>query len=99
MDGLQETLEEVVRERFAPDSEGACALDDGARSPVLLRARHVAHLQSAAASLRVFLLPHTPLDAAAEEMRGAIHHLGCITGRVDVEDILDELFKRFCVGK
>jgi tRNA modification GTPase len=40
-----------------------------------------------------------PLDVAAEELRLAIRHLGAITGRVDVEQVLDVLFASFCIGK
>ena len=35
----------------------------------------------------------------AESMRGAMRSLGRLTGRVGVEDILDIVFGRFCIGK
>jgi tRNA modification GTPase len=35
----------------------------------------------------------------AEELRLAARRLGRITGRVDVEDILDVIFRDFCIGK
>ena len=35
----------------------------------------------------------------AEEMRMAARALGRITGRVDVEDILEKIFNEFCIGK
>ncbi|MDO6729808.1 tRNA uridine-5-carboxymethylaminomethyl(34) synthesis GTPase MnmE [Marinovum sp. 2_MG-2023] len=38
-------------------------------------------------------------DIAAEELRIAIRALEGLLGRVDVEDLLDEIFSRFCVGK
>lgn len=38
-------------------------------------------------------------DIAAEELRIAIRALGSLLGAVDVEDLLDEIFSRFCVGK
>lgn len=38
-------------------------------------------------------------DIAAEELRIAIRALESLLGRVDVEDLLDEIFSRFCVGK
>ncbi|MGB7259929.1 MAG: tRNA uridine-5-carboxymethylaminomethyl(34) synthesis GTPase MnmE [Pseudolabrys sp.] len=38
-------------------------------------------------------------DLVAEELRSAAHALGKLTGRVDVEDILDVIFRDFCVGK
>lgn len=38
-------------------------------------------------------------ELAAEELRRAAHSLGRLLGRVDVEDILDVIFREFCVGK
>jgi tRNA modification GTPase len=35
----------------------------------------------------------------AEELRLAARSLGRITGRVDVEDVLDKIFSSFCIGK
>jgi tRNA modification GTPase len=38
-------------------------------------------------------------DMAVEELRAAIYTVGRITGKIDVEDVLDVLFKEFCIGK
>ena len=38
-------------------------------------------------------------EIVAEELRLAARALGRITGRVDVEDVLDQIFKNFCIGK
>ena len=38
-------------------------------------------------------------ELRAEDLRVAAHALGRITGRVDVEDVLGEIFGRFCIGK
>jgi tRNA modification GTPase len=38
-------------------------------------------------------------ELTAEELRAAAHSLGRLLGRVDVEDILDVIFREFCVGK
>ena len=40
-----------------------------------------------------------PLDIATEELRTAVNELGRITGRVDVEELLDVIFRDFCIGK
>lgn len=40
---------------------------------------------------------HTEL--AAEDLRLAAGALGRVTGRIDVEDVLDQIFSRFCIGK
>lgn len=36
---------------------------------------------------------------AAEELRYAAQEIGKITGRIDVEDVLDAVFRQFCIGK
>jgi len=41
----------------------------------------------------------TPLDLAAEELRTAANEIGRITGRIDVEELLDVIFRDFCIGK
>ena len=38
-------------------------------------------------------------DLAAEEVRGAVRRLESLIGRVDVENVLDEIFSSFCLGK
>ena len=38
-------------------------------------------------------------ELAAEELRTAAHSLGRLLGRIDVEDILDAIFRDFCIGK
>jgi tRNA modification GTPase len=38
-------------------------------------------------------------ELAAEELRTGAHSLGRLLGRVDVEDILDVIFREFCIGK
>ena len=44
-------------------------------------------------------LPAGEHELRAEDLRLAAHALGRITGRVDVEDVLGEIFARFCIGK
>jgi tRNA modification GTPase len=41
----------------------------------------------------------TAPELAAEDVRAAAHALGRLTGRIDVEDLLDEIFASFCIGK
>jgi tRNA modification GTPase len=40
-----------------------------------------------------------PLELLAEELRAATAHLDEITGRTTPEDLLDQIFARFCLGK
>jgi tRNA modification GTPase len=62
------------------------------------RLRHVGHLQKASNFLQE-ALKGTQLDLRAESLRLAADSLGRITGRVDVEDMLDVIFSEFCIGK
>jgi tRNA modification GTPase len=67
-------------------------------APVLTRARHRQALEEAAASLRRALGAPLP-ELRAEDLRLALRSLGRITGTVDVEDLLDVIFRDFCIGK
>jgi tRNA modification GTPase len=51
------------------------------------------HLKSAQESNR------SGLELIAEELRAATDAVGRLTGRIDVEDVLGEIFSRFCIGK
>jgi len=39
------------------------------------------------------------MEIAAEELRDALQSIGRITGKVDVEGLLDRIFREFCIGK
>jgi tRNA modification GTPase len=67
-------------------------------TPLVTRARHRAGLEACVAALERFMPAKLP-ELAAEELRMAARALGRITGRVDVEDMLDLLFGEFCIGK
>ncbi|MCG5241932.1 tRNA uridine-5-carboxymethylaminomethyl(34) synthesis GTPase MnmE [Azospirillum doebereinerae] len=67
-------------------------------TPSLTRARHRAALEECRASLERALSAPLP-ELAAEDIRLASRALGRITGRVDVEDLLEIIFRDFCIGK
>jgi tRNA modification GTPase len=67
-------------------------------APVLTRARHREALETALSALRRSLVAGLP-ELCAEDLRLAWRSLGRITGRVDVEDLLDVIFRDFCLGK
>jgi tRNA modification GTPase len=73
----------------------------GAESVLVTRERHRHALESALAALRRALADGLAVheDLVAEELRTAAQALGRLTGRVDVEDILDVIFRDFCIGK
>jgi tRNA modification GTPase len=68
--------------------------------PVLTQARHRQSLEAARAEIEAFLEGGSEaVELRAEDIRRAAHAIGRITGRVDVEDVLDQIFGRFCIGK
>jgi len=68
---------------------------------LVARERHRHALTEAVAALDRALAEGTSgrEDIVAEELRLAARALGRLTGRVDVEDILDVIFRDFCIGK
>jgi tRNA modification GTPase len=72
----------------------------GSREPALVtRERQRLLLQEAADALGRAIAEGSREDIFAEELRLAARALGRLTGRVDVEDILDVIFRDFCIGK
>jgi len=71
----------------------------GGREPALVtRERHRLTLQSVSAALQRAQTAERE-ELIAEELRSAAQALGRLTGRIDVEDILDVIFRDFCIGK
>lgn len=79
-------------------AEQAQALTQSAGPPPLTRARHRAALTETAACLARAAIAPLP-ELRAEDLRLAQRALGRITGAVGVEDLLDSLFRQFCIGK
>jgi tRNA modification GTPase len=92
-EGLPEliaALTALVAERLETKSE----------APALTRPRHRAALVEALASLRHSLsAPSDQPELFAEDLRLALRAIGRITGQVDVEELLDQVFRDFCIGK
>ena len=72
----------------------------GGDFPAVTRLRHRRHLQDAAQALRrgQAALARSP-ELGAEDLRHAAQALGRIAGRIDPEQVLDEVFSSFCIGK
>jgi tRNA modification GTPase len=83
---LLEMLQQKVQQKFAGEA------------PALTRARHRAALADALAALIDAQAAAEP-ELLAEDMRLAMRAVGRITGRVDVEEVLDLVFRDFCIGK
>ena len=67
-------------------------------APVLTRARHRQALEETVLALRRSISALLP-ELRAEDLRLALRSLGRVTGAVDVEDLLDVIFRDFCIGK
>lgn len=69
-------------------------------TPLITHARHRTHLESALLFLDAFLEASAEdIVLGAEELRYAAQAVGKISGLIDVEDILDVVFRDFCIGK
>lgn len=87
LDALTGRLREAVEERAAT-----------AASPAPTRLRHRLALEACLAALgRAEAQPEAELRA--EDLRAAAAALGRLTGRVGVDDVLDAIFRDFCIGK
>jgi tRNA modification GTPase len=91
-DGLGDLVAALVG--FATDYFGT---SEGA---LITRERQRKLLEETAASLRRSLAAiEQGEELAAEDLRSAATSLGRLLGRIDVEDILDVIFREFCIGK
>ena len=92
-EGLSALLE-AVRNRAQRDLAGAA-------DAVVTRARHRAALTELAEAISAAIRAHAggAPELAADDLRVGLRALGRITGQVDVEDVLDRVFSKFCIGK
>lgn len=69
---------------------------------IVSNARHYDSIRSTLSALNeaaTGLETNIPTDLVATDIRSALHHLGEITGEVTTEDILGNIFGKFCIGK
>lgn len=95
-DGIEALLTAV------PDRINGLMGGAASSAPALTRARHREALVECLAALARFQTADPAAGEpalAAEDLRLAVRALGRITGRVDVEDMLDVIFRDFCIGK
>ena len=89
-DGIPRLIQALVS--FASEYFGEAGL--------ITRQRQRSLLEEAAASLRSSIdTVQIGEELAAEDLRRAAFALGKLLGRVDVEDLLDVIFREFCIGK
>lgn len=89
-----------LRQKIRSAMESGLLIPD--EEAVLVSARHaeaLAEARNAVQSARSLLAGAAPTELAASELHAAIHALGAITGKIDNERMLDQLFAGFCIGK
>jgi tRNA modification GTPase len=89
--GMDRLIDYLGREAAALAGEPALVTHARQRHALTEAADRVASAMSVAAPGRE--------EIAAEELRLAARALGRVTGRVDVEEVLDQVFRNFCIGK
>lgn len=75
---------------------------DIAQETIVTNARHVAELEASAVALKQALFgleTNISADFVAMDIRQAMYHLGIITGQISEDDILANIFSKFCIGK
>lgn len=69
---------------------------------VVSNARHheaLSRTLEAVKNIKISLVNNLPTDLIATDIRQALHYLGEITGQITTEEILQNIFGRFCIGK
>ena len=89
LDELRGALQHLVEEQVS-----------GSEQAVVVRERHSAAVKETIRILNGCLAqPQRDAELTAEDLRRAVRSLSSITGHVDVEDLLGNIFSNFCIGK
>ena len=91
LDGLRTRLIDFLAERQV-SSEGTVVTNVRHHSSLL-------HTQTALDSTLEGLNNGISHDFLAQDIRHALYHLGAITGQITNDDLLDNIFSKFCIGK
>lgn len=76
-------------------------LDTASETTLVTNTRHLEALRDALSALDRVQdgLGLTPTDLLAQDLHEALRHLGSITGEISTDEILGNIFRRFCIGK
>ena len=87
VDKIMNKIAEIIDDKFTENS-----------SLLITRTRYREALSEALNALNMFSLDKE-IELSAEDIRLAARELGKITGRIEVDEILDKIFGSFCIGK
>ncbi len=93
MDELKKALVTDVKERINAGENG---------STLVTNARHYEALRHSADSLSAVITgldSGLPTDLVSQDLREALYHLGTITGSISTDEVLGQIFSKFCIGK
>ena len=92
LDKLSKTLSDHQKARIS----------DAGTATLVSNARHYNALKSASRALslaRSGVASRTPSDLVSQDLREALYHLGTITGSITTDEVLGNIFRKFCIGK
>ena len=75
---------------------------DAGTATLVTNARHFNALSAASRALslaRSGIASRTPTDLVSQDLREALYHLGTITGEITTDEVLGNIFSKFCIGK
>ncbi len=90
--GIEE-LKQLMASAVSSESVGNALLTNVRHRDALLR------VSRALNAVAEGLAAEVPADLVAIDLRDALHHLGTVTGEVTTDEVLGNIFSRFCVGK
>ncbi|MCB5199212.1 tRNA uridine-5-carboxymethylaminomethyl(34) synthesis GTPase MnmE [Loktanella sp. TSTF-M6] len=91
-DGVSEMIRQIGQELSSRSANAGLAIRERHRRQMVSTLDQLNHAEDQMAL-------GLPVDLLAEELRSAVRSLDSIVGRVDVEDLLGEIFSSFCIGK
>ena len=77
-------------------------MDTGTETTLVTNIRHLEALKSAKESLlrvRLAIDSKVPTDLVSQDLREVLYHLGTITGEITTDEVLGNIFSKFCIGK
>lgn len=88
IDCILERLLDLIRDHYTPSFA----------EPIVTNLRQKQNLSECIMYLESFNLDKL-LELAVQDIRFAANSLGALTGKINIEEILDEIFTNFCIGK